>query len=86
MPGRTRPVPGLFDVGPAAATSVTAAVRAAPALAFPQDTLASPPSLWNGKRRVLLREDPPGVWFIVDQLSLYRLGGSPEVMTAQMRT
>jgi hypothetical protein len=37
------------------------------------------------QRRILLREDPPDVWFIVDQLSLYRLVGSPEVMTAQMQ-
>jgi transcriptional regulator with XRE-family HTH domain len=37
------------------------------------------------QRRVLLRDDPPDVWFIVDQLSLYRLVGSPEVMVAQMR-
>ena len=37
------------------------------------------------QRRVLLCDDPPAVWFIVDQLSLYRLVGTPEVMADQMR-
>lgn len=37
------------------------------------------------QKRILFREDPPDVWFIVDQLSLYRLVGSPEVMADQMR-
>ena len=37
------------------------------------------------QRRVLFREDPPEVWFIVDQLSLYRRVGSPEIMAAQMQ-
>jgi hypothetical protein len=36
------------------------------------------------QRRVLMREDPPEVSCIVDQLSLYRLVGSPEIMSAQM--
>jgi hypothetical protein len=29
--------------------------------------------------------DPPGAWFIVDELSLHRLVGSPEIMATQMR-
>jgi hypothetical protein len=37
------------------------------------------------QRRVLMREDPPASWFIVDQLSLYREVGSGEVMAAQLR-
>jgi hypothetical protein len=37
------------------------------------------------QRRVLLREDPPSAWFVVDELSLYRLVGSPEAMVGQMR-
>jgi hypothetical protein len=37
------------------------------------------------RRRVLERDDPPAVWFIVDQLSLYREVGSAAVMTAQLR-
>ena len=37
------------------------------------------------QRRVLMRDDPPLAWFLVDQLSLYRLVGSPEVMASQMR-
>ncbi len=37
------------------------------------------------QRRVLMREHPPLAWFLVDQLALYRLVGSPETMAAQMR-
>ena len=36
------------------------------------------------QQRVLMREDPPLAWFLVDQLSLYRLVGSAEIMAAQM--
>jgi transcriptional regulator with XRE-family HTH domain len=36
------------------------------------------------QRRVLMRDDPPLVWLLVDQLSLYRLVGSAEIMAAQM--
>ena len=36
------------------------------------------------QQRVLMRDDPPSAWFLVDQLSLYRLVGSPEIMAAQM--
>jgi transcriptional regulator with XRE-family HTH domain len=36
------------------------------------------------QQRVLYRDEPPTVWFVVDQLSLYRLVGSPEVMAEQM--
>lgn len=36
------------------------------------------------QRRVLMREKPPLAWFLVDQLALYRLVGSPETMAAQM--
>jgi hypothetical protein len=37
------------------------------------------------QRRVLHRDDPPRLWFIVDQLAMYREVGSPDVMTAQLR-
>ena len=37
------------------------------------------------QRRVLMRDDPPRAWFVVDQLSLYRQVGSPDVMEGQMR-
>jgi len=37
------------------------------------------------QRRVLMREDPPESWFIVDELALYRLVGSAEVMAEQMQ-
>lgn len=36
------------------------------------------------QRRVLMRDDPPSAWFLVDQLSLYRLVGSAEIMAEQM--
>ena len=36
------------------------------------------------QQRVLMREDPPTAWFLVDQLSLYRLVGSPQIMADQM--
>jgi hypothetical protein len=38
------------------------------------------------QRRSLLRDgDPPTAWFIIDELSLHRLVGSPEIMAAQLR-
>jgi transcriptional regulator with XRE-family HTH domain len=37
------------------------------------------------QKRVLLRDDPPSVWFVLDQLSLYREVGTPAIMAAQMR-
>jgi transcriptional regulator with XRE-family HTH domain len=37
------------------------------------------------QRRTIGRPDPPASWFIVDELSLYRLVGSAEVMAAQLR-
>ena len=37
------------------------------------------------QRHVLMREDPPTAWFLVDELSLYRCVGSPEVMATQVR-
>jgi transcriptional regulator with XRE-family HTH domain len=37
------------------------------------------------QRRVLDRKDPPPAWIIVDEMALYRLVGSPEVMAGQMR-
>lgn len=36
------------------------------------------------QRRVLMRDNPPTTWFLVDQMALYRLVGSAEVMAAQM--
>lgn len=37
------------------------------------------------QRRVLMRDDPPLTWFLVDHLALYRRVGTPEIMAAQMR-
>lgn len=38
------------------------------------------------QKRVLMRDDdPPAAWFLVDELALYRLVGSAEVMASQLR-
>ena len=37
------------------------------------------------QKRVLMREEPPMAWFIIDELSLYREVGSAQVMAEQMR-
>ena len=37
------------------------------------------------QRRVLLREDPPSAFYIIDHSALYRLVGSAKVMAGQMR-
>jgi transcriptional regulator with XRE-family HTH domain len=37
------------------------------------------------QRRVLMRDSAPLAWFLVDQLALYRLVGSSEIMAVQMR-
>ncbi len=37
------------------------------------------------QQRVLLREEPPAAWFLVDYFALLRQVGTPEVMAAQMR-
>lgn len=37
------------------------------------------------QKRVLMRDDPPRAWFVVDELSLHRCVGSPEIMAGQMR-
>ncbi len=38
------------------------------------------------QRRVLMREKPPLSFFVIDELSLLREVGSPEIMAAQMRS
>jgi transcriptional regulator with XRE-family HTH domain len=37
------------------------------------------------QRRVLMREDPSSVWFVIDEAALYRRVGSAEIMAGQMR-
>jgi transcriptional regulator with XRE-family HTH domain len=37
------------------------------------------------QRRVLLREEPPSAWILVDELALYRQVGAAEAMAAQLR-
>jgi transcriptional regulator with XRE-family HTH domain len=37
------------------------------------------------QRRTISRPDPPTSWFIIDELSLYRLVGSAQIMAIQLR-
>jgi len=37
------------------------------------------------QQRVLFRPEPPSVWFVVDEMALYRRVGTPEMMEAQLR-
>jgi Domain of unknown function (DUF5753) len=37
------------------------------------------------RQRVLMREDPPSAWFVIDEMALYRRVGSSQVMAGQMR-
>jgi transcriptional regulator with XRE-family HTH domain len=48
-------------------------------------TAARLASRMQRQQRVLYRPEPPTATFVVDELSLYRCVGSPEVMAAQMR-
>jgi hypothetical protein len=36
------------------------------------------------QRRVLYRDDPPRIWFVVDEVALYRYTGSPATMAEQL--
>ena len=38
-----------------------------------------------GRQRVLMRDDPPATWLLVDEAALYRRVGTPAVMAAQLR-
>lgn len=51
----------------------------------PQATAARLANRMERQRRVLGRDTPPKAVFVVDELALYRLVGSPEVMAAQLR-
>ena len=42
-------------------------------------------SRMDRQQRVLIRDDPPDAWFLVDEMSLYREVGTAAVMAAQMR-
>jgi transcriptional regulator with XRE-family HTH domain len=37
------------------------------------------------QRRVMARDGPPSAWFVIDELALYRLVGSTQIMAAQLR-
>ncbi len=56
------------------ATSPTASVEV---------TAARLASRMERQRRVMKRDTPPAVWFVVDEMALYRCVGSPEIMAAQ---
>jgi transcriptional regulator with XRE-family HTH domain len=50
----------------------------------PETAAARLASRMERQRCVLMREETPSAWFIVDELSLYRQVGSPDVMAAQL--
>jgi len=58
----------LLATSPTASAGVTAARLA---------------SRMERQRRVLERDNPPAAWFVVDEMALYRMVGSPEVMAGQ---
>lgn len=62
------------------AREVTRAMSSAPAEVIAARTA----SRMERQRRVLYRDKPPVSWFIVDELSLYRLVGSPQIMVTQL--
>jgi transcriptional regulator with XRE-family HTH domain len=37
------------------------------------------------QRRIVYRDDPPHMWFLMDELALYRRVGSPAIMAEQLR-
>jgi hypothetical protein len=77
MPGI---VHGLLQTEDYARALIAAVPRTSPEVAAIR--LAS---RMDRQQRVLLREDdPPTVWFVVDELALYRCVGSAQVMAAQM--
>jgi transcriptional regulator with XRE-family HTH domain len=62
----------------------SALIAAVPATS-PETAAARLANRMERQRRVLQRDDPPKVVFVVDELALYRLVGSAEVMAAQLR-
>lgn len=61
------------------------ALIAAVPVTSPETAAARLANRMERQRRVLERDDPPKVVFVVDELALYRLVGSAEVMAAQLR-
>jgi len=42
-------------------------------------------SRMDRQKRIVYRDDPPHIWFVVDEMALYRRVGSPEIMAEQLR-
>jgi transcriptional regulator with XRE-family HTH domain len=77
--------PGVLH-GLIQAESYARAVQMTSLAATPEIVSARLQSRMERQRRVLYRDDPPDAWFVVDELSLYRCVGSPEIMAGQMRS
>jgi transcriptional regulator with XRE-family HTH domain len=77
MPGI---VQGLLQTEDYARALIAAVPRTSP-----ETAAARLDSRMERQQRILMRPDPPATWFIVDELSLYRCVGTPQVMAAQLR-
>lgn len=42
-------------------------------------------SRMNRQKRIVFRDDPPHIFFVVDEMALYRRVGSPEIMAEQLQ-
>lgn len=69
---------GLLQVEPYAHAMLSTAPEATPEIVATR--LAN---RLERQQRILYRDDPPNVWFVVDEVALFRYVASPEVMTLQ---
>jgi transcriptional regulator with XRE-family HTH domain len=76
--------PGIID-GLAQTEDYAAALIAVQPVTTTEAANARLAARMERQRRVLGRQDPPPTWIIVDEMALYRLVGSCQVMAAQMQ-
>jgi transcriptional regulator with XRE-family HTH domain len=76
--------PGIID-GLLQTEDYARAVFAAVPRLTPEIAAARLAARMERQRRVLMRDDPPEAWFVIDELSLYREVGSAEIMAGQVR-
>jgi transcriptional regulator with XRE-family HTH domain len=77
-------MPGILH-GLLQTESYARALIAAVPRTSPETAAARLASRMERQRRVLLREDPPTAWILVDELALYRKVGTADDMAAQLR-
>lgn len=75
--------PGILSGLVQTADYARAVLSVAPGATVEQVT-ARLASRMERQRRVFQRGNSPSVWFVIDEVALYRRAGSPEVMAAQM--